>query len=151
MFEIVTETEVAAPAPIVWELLTDTARYPSWNPLVVRFDGALRVGARATITLAIEGRRTPKIPIVVRVVDANTELAWSGGPRAILQGTHYFRMSDLGHGRTRVVHGERFVGLASRALPLLRRKLDASYWTLTDAIRREAERTAVSRRSRIEV
>lgn len=139
MFEVVTETTISAPPSVVWDLLTDVGRYPSWNPLVVGVDGDLRTGARAKITLSVEGRRTPKIPVVLKV-EPRVELAWTGGPRALLQGTHYFRLRDAGDGRTHFVHGERFVGALSRALHLVRGKVDASYWALTDALKREAER-----------
>jgi hypothetical protein len=139
MFEIVTETTILAPPAVVWDVLTSVARYPDWNPLVVRFEGELRPGARAKITLAIDGRRLPKIPVVVKTVDANAELAWSGGPRVVLHGTHSFRLSDAGSGRTRFVHGERFVGALSNVLPLVKRKAQASYEALNEALKAEAE------------
>ena len=142
MFETTTEITMLAPPYVVRRILTDTARYGAWNPLVVRFEGELRRGGRAKITLGIEGRRTPKIPVLVDIVEPNVELAWTGGPRAILQGTHYFRLSDAGAGRTRFVHGERFVGLLSRLLPFARAKVEAGYVALNKALAREAERVA---------
>ncbi len=142
MFEPVTETMINAPPSVVWRILMDTERYGAWNPLVVRLDGELRQGARVKITLGIEGRRTPKIPVRVDVVEPNVELAWTGGPRRILQGTHYFRLSDAGGGKTRFVHGERFVGVLSRLLPFARAKVEAGYLALNEAITREAERAA---------
>jgi hypothetical protein len=144
MFEVVTEILIDASTSVVWNVLTDTARYGAWNPLVVRFDGELRRGARSKITLAIEGRRTPKIAVDVEIVEPRVELAWSGGPRAILRGTHYFRLSDAGSGRTRFVHGEQFVGPLSRALPLMRKKVESGYFALNKAMKREAERRAAS-------
>jgi len=37
--------EVAAPAARVWEVVTDLARYPDWNPFVVACESTLSVGA----------------------------------------------------------------------------------------------------------
>jgi hypothetical protein len=150
MFEIVTETTIAAPVDLVWDVLTSVSRYPDWNPLVVSFEGDLRVGGRAKITLAVDGRRLPKIPVVVKTVDANTELAWSGGPRFLLRGTHYFRLSEAGAGRTRLVHGERFVGALASVLPLVRGRAQTSYQALNDALKGEAERLHVKNGARIE-
>src|SRR5258708_1777238 len=142
MFEPRAEITIHAPPSVVWRILTDTARYESWNPLIVRFDGDLRAGARAKIVLGIEGRRSPKIPVRIDVVEPNVELAWTGGPRAILRGTHYFRLRDLGGDRTRFVHGERFVGALSRLLPFAHAKVEAGYYALNRALAREAERAA---------
>lgn len=37
--------EVAAPAELVWEVITDLARYGEWNPFVVAASSSLTVGA----------------------------------------------------------------------------------------------------------
>lgn len=150
MFEIVTETTILAPVHLVWDVLTSVSRYPDWNPLVVRYEGDLHVGARARITLAVDGRRLPRIPVVVETVDANRELAWSGGPRLVLHGTHYFRLGDAGAGRTRFEHGERFVGPLARALSLVRSRAEASYQALNDALKVEAERLHAESGARVE-
>src|SRR5262249_17276144 len=62
MFDPVSEITIDAPPAVVWRILTDTSQYEAWNPLVVRYSGELRRGARVTINLMLEGRRTPKIP-----------------------------------------------------------------------------------------
>jgi hypothetical protein len=150
MFEIVTETSIRAPRAVVWDVLTSVDRYPRWNPLVVRFEGEVRAGARAKITLAIDGRRLPKIRVVVKTVDANDELAWSGGPRMVLRGTHYFRLSDAGAGTTRLEHGERFVGALSNVLPLVRGRAQAIYEGLNEALKGEAERLNATNHASVE-
>src|SRR5258708_37730216 len=109
MFEPRAEITIHAPPSVVWRILTDTARYESWNPLIVRFDGDLRAGARAKIVLGIEGRRSPKIPVRIDVVEPNVQLAWTGGPRAILRGTHSFRPRAPGGHRPRFVRGHPLV------------------------------------------
>jgi hypothetical protein len=37
--------EIAAPASIVWEILTDLPRYGEWNPFCVRAESTLELGA----------------------------------------------------------------------------------------------------------
>jgi len=39
------EDEIAAPADVVWRVLTDFAAYGEWNPFVVSAESALEVGA----------------------------------------------------------------------------------------------------------
>ena len=42
----VSETvEIAAPARVVWQVLTDMPRYNEWNPFCVRAESALEMGA----------------------------------------------------------------------------------------------------------
>jgi hypothetical protein len=37
--------EIAAPGEVVWEVITDFARYPDWNPFVVECRSSLEIGA----------------------------------------------------------------------------------------------------------
>lgn len=39
------ESEIEAPADVVWQVLTDFAAYGEWNPFVVSAESALEVGA----------------------------------------------------------------------------------------------------------
>ncbi|WP_405512784.1 SRPBCC family protein [Streptomyces canus] len=44
MREISTYVDIDAKPRIVWEVLTDFARYPDWNPYVREVTGEVRVG-----------------------------------------------------------------------------------------------------------
>jgi uncharacterized protein YndB with AHSA1/START domain len=43
--------DIDAPAERVWRVVTDFARYPEWNPFIVRAAGEQRVGARLELTI----------------------------------------------------------------------------------------------------
>jgi hypothetical protein len=49
-------TGVAAPAEIIWEVLTDLARWPEWNPLYASASGDIKIGAPWTMVLKLPGR-----------------------------------------------------------------------------------------------
>ena len=40
------ETTINAPAEKIWEVLTDTAAYPEWNPTFVEVDGTYSLGGK---------------------------------------------------------------------------------------------------------
>jgi len=44
--------EINAPASFVWDILTDLARYPEWNPYTVRIESTLELGAPVHLYLA---------------------------------------------------------------------------------------------------
>jgi hypothetical protein len=43
--------EIAAPAKIVWDILTDLPRYNEWNPFCIRAVSSLEMGASVEMTL----------------------------------------------------------------------------------------------------
>lgn len=54
--------EIAAPARIVWAILTDMPRYGEWNPFCVRAESTLEMGAAVNMTLvnyAVPGTLVP--------------------------------------------------------------------------------------------
>lgn len=47
--------EIDATPAQVWEVLTDTAAYPEWNPFLISSTGDVRVGSTLTNTLRDDG------------------------------------------------------------------------------------------------
>ena len=54
------QVDIAARPAIVWDVLTDLARYPEWNPFTPRVEGALAIGERVTLHVALIPGRPPK-------------------------------------------------------------------------------------------
>ena len=111
--EIVTEVEIAAPPERVWSVLTDAAKYPEWNPFIVSMQGDIQPGATLTNEMRPQaGSPMTFRPVVLRA-EPDRELRWLGtlGFPRIFDGENYFLLNPSPEG-TRLVHGERFRGIA---------------------------------------
>lgn len=73
--------EIGAPQRLVWEVLTDFAAYPQWNPFTVRVDTVLVVGADVVLHLPDPGApgRTFTTREHLRVIDAPRHLQYDTG------------------------------------------------------------------------
>lgn len=115
--EIHTETIVDGSPDEVWAVLADVAEYPEWNPALVAINGALEPGATIEVHLVTAGSEMVFSP-VVQVVEPGRELRWLGRLPGVFEGTHSFVLEPVDGGRTRLIHGERFSGIAVPFYPL---------------------------------
>lgn len=117
---------LAASPAAVWAVLTQTDRYPDWNPLVSKLKGTLEVGATIRVAIVPLGQ-TFKATIVSH--QPNQELVWEGiqGAAWLLKGRHYYRLVPQPNQQTLLEHGEYFTGLLAYCLPsfLLKRMKQA--------------------------
>ena len=123
MKELRTEVEIEAPAERVWQLLTDFAAFPQWNPFIRKAIGEAKTGARLEVYLQPSGARGMTFRPTVLRADPNRELRWSGRlfVRGLFDGEHVFTIEPVGSGRVRFVQRELFSGLL---VPLFARGLD---------------------------
>jgi hypothetical protein len=150
MFEIVSSIEINAPPSRVWNVLTDFAQFPDWNPFVRYIEGEPRKGERLRVTIAPPGGRQMTFTPTILTADTTQELRWLGRflLPGIFDGEHYFKLEALGADRSRLVHGERFSGVLA---PFLRKSLDKTTRPGFDAMNRalkervEARGTATGR------
>jgi hypothetical protein len=95
--EIATELVVAAPPAVVWEVLTEFASYPSWNPFLPWISGEASPGSRVrAVALPLRG---PGMHVRARVtaVAPAAELRWTGVLffAWLFRGRHYFVLEEL--------------------------------------------------------
>lgn len=103
--------DIPLPPATVWEVLTDTASYPRWNPFVTRLTGELVEGGRVEVAIRA-GERTTTFRPRVEVVARGSLLRWKG--RLLVPGS-----STAGTSSTwcppsrapRLVHSEFFAGV----------------------------------------
>lgn len=111
--EVRTEIDIAAGPQRVWQIITDFASYPEWNPFIRRVEGEPKQGARITINLTTPGGTNRTYEPVITVIEPARELRWVGKVPGIVKGEHIFELAAAEDGRTRLVHREVFGGLLS--------------------------------------
>lgn len=145
MPQLITAIDIDAPIERVWKILSDTASWGRWNPLLKSFKGQLEEGAKAKVSLLFEGKT---LPISVELLDVKPleRISWIGPAfkpaRNIFSGTHYFELKEIEGGKTRLIHGERFRGLIpdgewfwKAAEP----RVEPAYKAFNEALKAEAE------------
>jgi hypothetical protein len=112
MKSIRSEIDIDAPAARVWDLLTDFAAYPDWNPFIRRAEGVLAEGEQLRLLFQIpDGMRMKIRPRLITVVE-QAEIRWLGhlAVPGLFDGDHRFLLTPLDAGTTRLVQEETFRG-----------------------------------------
>ncbi|WP_189642742.1 SRPBCC domain-containing protein [Deinococcus piscis] len=107
-----TRVLIDAPPEQVWQVLTDTAQYGQWNPVMVRMTGRLQAGQTIEFENHSQDGNTMTFRPTVLRADAGRELRWLGRlwvPR-LFDGEHYFVLTPTTGGKTQLEHGETFRG-----------------------------------------
>ncbi|HEX8654264.1 MAG TPA: SRPBCC domain-containing protein [Allosphingosinicella sp.] len=112
MIRIATEALIPHPRERVWAVLTDFARYPEWNPLVLEAEGPLATGAHLRLLISRPDGSGKRDNLSARIVEleAPARLAWRGSIPLLFTGRHWFALDDA-PGGTRLRHGEEMSGL----------------------------------------
>jgi hypothetical protein len=111
MKEIRSDIEIRASPETVWQILTDFAKYPEWNPLIPRAIGKAEVGARVELTVP-SGSKEKILHCTVIKAEPNRELCWQYHVLlpGLFRGEHSFTLEPLGTDRVRFVNREIFGG-----------------------------------------
>ncbi|MDD9933380.1 MAG: SRPBCC domain-containing protein [Myxococcales bacterium] len=148
MFELRTETEIAAPPEVVWAVLTDAESFGDWNPFIHEMDGALQVGGQLRVTVGAPGKSRMTFKPQVLTADENRELRWRGKllVRGVMDGEHVFELQPTEDG-TRFLHYEHFSGVL---VPLLKGMLERDtlpgFEAMNEALKARAEARVLAAR-----
>ncbi len=123
MKELRSEIEIQASAERVWQVLTDFASFPQWNPFMRRASGEVKAGARLEVRIQPSGARGMTFKPTVLKAEPNRELRWLGHLLipGLFDGEHILSIEPLAANRVRFVQREVFTGLL---VPLFARGLD---------------------------
>jgi hypothetical protein len=111
--EVFSEIEIQASAERVWQLLTDFASYPEWNPFIHRISGQPKEGTRLKVYIEPPGAKGRTFHPKILKAQPNCELRWLGRLLipGLFDGDHFFSIEHLGRNRVRFVQREIFSGL----------------------------------------
>jgi len=137
-----TVVDIEASVAHVWRVLFDTAGYPEWNPMIRKLacPKGLAPGMPINLTFRLGAVVLPRVPARVTKFQPEHVLAWKGGVAGLQTGEHYFLLEPRREGVTRVIHGERWRGLAvAPVISALGPRLFAGYRGLNHALRVRCE------------
>src|SRR3712207_2871096 len=139
--ELSAEVDIRATPERVWQVLTDLAAYPEWNPFIVRAEGVVGPGHRLTLRMQPVGGRAMTLRPRLVTVAMNRELRWRGtlGMPGLMDAEHTFELQPHAGG-TRLIHQETFRGVL---VPLVARSLDRNtlpaFVAMNEALKQRAE------------
>jgi hypothetical protein len=146
MKELRTDIEIDATPERVWEVLTDFAAYPEWNPFIRKIEGEAAPGSTLEVRMESPGGRAMTFKPTVLEVAPRRELRWLGrvlAPR-VFDGEHSFRIEPIDDSRVRFVQAERFSGVLVPLFSKTLEKTRGGFTAMNEALKRRAEVTPSS-------
>lgn len=120
-FEVRHTIEINAPVEKVWATIINFQGYDRWNSQLSYFGGEVAPGGRLHLRLAVSGATPYEFKPDISHWRERETFAWiarTGGLPRLFDGEHFFELSDLGNGQTRLVNREEYRGVLS---PLMQR------------------------------
>ena len=142
MKEVFSEIEIQATADRVWQVLTDFARYPEWNPFIRRISGEPKEGTRLRVYIEPPGTKGRTYRPKVLKAEPKRELRWLERLLipGLFDGDHIFTIGHIGNGRIRFVQQEIFSGvLVSSRAHDLEMKMRLGFEQMNQALKTRAE------------
>lgn len=138
---IATTIDIDAGPHDVWDVLTDFAAYPDWNPFMDRIEGRPEIGTKLVVHLAGNGGRGMTFKPTVLAATPGRELRWLGklGPGGLFDGEHSFVLSTNADGTTRLAHSERFTGVLVAVLKGTTKGSGAGFEAFNKALKQRVE------------
>lgn len=144
MRELYSEIEISATPEQVWEVLTNFAEFPSWNPFVRNASGQVKQGGKIEVYLQLpDGPGMTIKPTLTRVVP-NRELRWLGHTivPGLFDGEHIFIIEAREANGVRFIQREVFRGiLASLVLRFIGESTRRGFEAMNQALRSQVEKS----------
>jgi hypothetical protein len=136
-FRIEHRLGIPVPAPVVWQVVSQLERWAEWNPLYVKAEGALKIGAQLTLTQALDGR--PTVLIQPTIVDwvPDAQILWRLQQNSgLVQRLRYIEIDKLADDACIFSNGEDWSGLLAGLVPVeVRKALRKGYEAMGEAVR----------------
>ena len=144
MHTITRAIDIAAPPEVVWDILTDQAAYPEWNPFIRRLQGTLEPGVRITVRITPPNASAMTFTPTIIEVEPERRLAWRGRllVPGLFDGLHSFTLEPLPQGGTRFVQQEVFRGILVSLAGKLLSATERGFAGMNGALAERAEKQA---------
>jgi hypothetical protein len=145
MKELHSEIDIQASDERVWQLLTDFASFPQWNPFILRASGEPKTGTRLEATIQPSSARGMTFRPTVLKAEPKRELRWLGHLLipGLFDGEHSLTIQPLEANRVRFVQHEIFRGIL---VPLFAHSLDTDtrrgFEEMNQALKMRAEHSS---------
>lgn len=142
MKELNNEVDIHASAERVWQVLTDFAQFPNWNPFIHHANGEPKPGKQIEVEIQPSGSRSMTFRPTVVKVEPNRELRWRQQwlLPGLLDVEHIFTIEPLAGDQVRFTQREILTGLLS---PLRARHNDKDtrrgFREMNEALKQRAE------------
>lgn len=112
-------TNIKATPEIIWNILTDGANYPAWDPYAIRIEGKIALGEKITAYTKLSPDRA--FPVKVTQFLPRQGMTWTGGmPLGLFKGVRTFTLTPKNNGSVDFTVREEFSG---PLLPLIGKSL----------------------------
>ena len=130
--------DIDAPAERVWRVVTDFARYPEWNPFIVRAAGEQRVGGRLELTITAPDVRAVTFRPRVLDLEPGRLIRWKGKLwiPGLFDGRHALMVEPLDEGRSRFTTHEEVSGILVPVLGKVMRASQQGFELMAEALSR---------------
>ena len=129
---------IAASPEVIWELLTDAAAFPDWNPAVLGIEGSIAEGERIRLTSIVNPDREFKLN--VSDVSPPRSMVWSDGmPLGLFKGTRTFSLTPQDDGATEFFMEEVYTGIMAGMITKSIPDMTDSFNQFADGLKAAAE------------
>ena len=136
------EVEIDAPADRIFEILTDLAAYPEWNPFTPRVESTLLPGDPVHLHVRLLGRRLSHRVEIVSANERPSKLCWGMqmSPGFLLRAERCQTLTPIGEHRTRYVNEDRIRGwLAPVVMAIFGPAMQRGFEEVALALKKRAE------------
>ena len=137
VFRIENRLGIAAPARVVWEVVSDLVRWPEWNRLYPDVAGKIAFGETLTLTEQLPGFEPETIQPTIVEWGPESHLHWRLSQSfGLLKRVRYFEIDPLSDEGCAFSNGEDWHGRPARYVPAARRRaMREAFEALGEAVR----------------
>jgi hypothetical protein len=147
------QVDIAAPAALVWEVLTDLKRYSEWNPFTVRVESTLQLNEPVDLHIPIPGQEGQEMTVREYLVAFEPErlLSWEQRPttdnKDAARRDQYIEKVD--EDRSRYFTTDIFLGVnADKVMDQFGPWVKSSFDAVAQGVKKQAETLYAQRRNR---